>query len=214
MSWSDGRRSGRPAPGRAPVLILTTGTTGEPKGARHDWRGSCAVRCDARSRAGAPVAARLQPQPVRRHPDPASRARQRCDTGRAELAPRRRRDRDDPRARVTHASATPTFWRLVVGRLDARMRSALALEQITLGGEAASEQPDRRSCASCSRTPASRTCMRARSSDPRCRCATAAPGCRCPCSTATTDADVRFRIVDGELQIARVSACSATTARR
>jgi acyl-coenzyme A synthetase/AMP-(fatty) acid ligase len=43
------------------------------------------------------------------------------------------------RHRVTHASATPTFWRLVVGRLDAETARELPLRQITLGGEAAPE---------------------------------------------------------------------------
>jgi acyl-CoA synthetase (AMP-forming)/AMP-acid ligase II len=37
---------------------------------------------------------------------------------------------------VTHVSATPTFWRVLVGGLDAETAAQLSLEQITLGGEA------------------------------------------------------------------------------
>jgi acyl-CoA synthetase (AMP-forming)/AMP-acid ligase II len=38
--------------------------------------------------------------------------------------------------RVTHVSATPTFWRLLVGKLDKESAAQLPIEQITLGGEA------------------------------------------------------------------------------
>jgi acyl-CoA synthetase (AMP-forming)/AMP-acid ligase II len=41
-------------------------------------------------------------------------------------------------ASVTHASATPTFWRLLVGWLTPQTAQEIPLRQITLGGEAAS----------------------------------------------------------------------------
>ncbi|MDP2325912.1 MAG: class I adenylate-forming enzyme family protein [Gammaproteobacteria bacterium] len=41
---------------------------------------------------------------------------------------------------VTHVSATPTFWRLVLGRLDRATAHKLPLRQITLGGEASSDE--------------------------------------------------------------------------
>jgi acyl-coenzyme A synthetase/AMP-(fatty) acid ligase len=46
--------------------------------------------------------------------------------------------------RVTHVSATPTFWRLLSGRLNPERAAELPLEQITLGGEAAPEDLIRR----------------------------------------------------------------------
>jgi acyl-CoA synthetase (AMP-forming)/AMP-acid ligase II len=62
-------------------------------------------------------------------------------TSRATLvAPPSRRPRDVIATlrdeRVTHVSATPTFWRLVAGALDPEAASGLAVRQITLGGEA------------------------------------------------------------------------------
>jgi acyl-coenzyme A synthetase/AMP-(fatty) acid ligase len=41
--------------------------------------------------------------------------------------------------RVTHVSGTPTFWRLLSGRLDPRTAGELPVEQVTLGGEAVPE---------------------------------------------------------------------------
>ena len=124
---------------QTPVLILTTGTTGEPKGARHDWaRLARAVR----------------------HPDDRSATRwllaynlnqfagiqimlHVLASGGTLVAPPTRRAEDVIQTirehRITHASATPTFWRLVVGRLDEDAARALPLAQITLGGEATPE---------------------------------------------------------------------------
>lgn len=133
-----------PAPSSAPVLILTTGTTGAPKGARHDW-----------SRLAA-----------------ASHGRDRESPGRWLLAynlnqfaglqvllhvlasqdtlvvPESRRAPDVIAAilanSVTHVSGTPTFWRLLTGTLDAHTAKSMALQQITLGGEATPEALIRR----------------------------------------------------------------------
>jgi acyl-CoA synthetase (AMP-forming)/AMP-acid ligase II len=120
----------------APVLILTTGTTGRPKGVRHDWR-----------RLVASV----------RHPDERPGARWllaynlnqfagiqillHVVVSRATLVVgASRQPRDAVRAMrelgVTHASATPTFWRLASSLIGEDDGNELALEQITLGGEA------------------------------------------------------------------------------
>jgi acyl-CoA synthetase (AMP-forming)/AMP-acid ligase II len=126
-----------PRPDRAPVLILTTGTTGEQKGVRHNWR-------------------RLV-RSVRRPDDqPGTRwllgynlnqfagvqILVHALASKATLVSPASLAADDVieaiRAHaVTHASATPTFWRLLTGRLDKATAAGLPLRQITLGGEAA-----------------------------------------------------------------------------
>ena len=125
-----------PAPERRPVLVLTTGTTGDPKGARHDWsRLVGAVR-------------RPDERPGRRW----LLAYNLNQFGGIQILLHFLRSRAtlvapaSPQAadvidairehRVTHVSATPTFWRLIVGSLDAERARELPLEQITLGGEA------------------------------------------------------------------------------
>jgi acyl-CoA synthetase (AMP-forming)/AMP-acid ligase II len=128
-----------PPAAQFPVLILTTGTTGEQKGARHDWvRLLRAVRhqglrSDTRwllayninQFAGiqvflhALVSGGTLVEPVSRQADDVIGAIR--------------------EHRVTHASATPTLWRLLAGRLDVERAAELPLEQITLGGEAAPE---------------------------------------------------------------------------
>jgi acyl-CoA synthetase (AMP-forming)/AMP-acid ligase II len=126
-------------PAECPVLILTTGTTGEQKGARHDWERLLKVVRHEHLRPGTRwlLAYNLNQFAgiqVLLHVlasggtlvDPASRA--------ARDAIAAIRDH-----RVTHVSATPTFWRLLAGQLDDRTAAELPLEQITLGGEAVTE---------------------------------------------------------------------------
>jgi acyl-CoA synthetase (AMP-forming)/AMP-acid ligase II len=120
-------------PTSAPVLILTTGTTGRQKGARHDWsrlvqaQPTAEPGIDARwllaynlnqfagiqlllhvlaSRGTLVVGASTQPREA--------------------VAAWRRHG-------VTHVSATPTFWRFALQLFDGE---APSLRQITLGGEA------------------------------------------------------------------------------
>ncbi len=123
----------------SPVLILTTGTTGDQKGARHDWR-------------------RLARAVRRPDPEPGTRWLLAYNLNQFAgvqillhvlaswatlVVPASRRAEDVIDAirthAVTHVSATPTFWRLLVGRLDAGTATELPLTQITLGGEAAPE---------------------------------------------------------------------------
>jgi len=118
-----------------PVLILTTGTTGRPKGTRHLWsRLLVAIRPDPRPGQRWLLAYNLNQfagLQVLLHVL-ASRA--------TLVVPRSGQPRDAIEAirshHATHASATPTFWRFLTHLLDAEAASSLPLEQITLGGEA------------------------------------------------------------------------------
>jgi acyl-CoA synthetase (AMP-forming)/AMP-acid ligase II len=132
--------AGLPTPDHTPVMILTTGTTGAQKGARHDW-------------------ARLIEAVRAPDPNPGTRWLLAYNlnqfagiqillhvlASKATLVAPPSRRADDVIAtirehRVTHVSATPTFWRLIVGRLSTEdTRPALGIEQITLGGEATPE---------------------------------------------------------------------------
>ncbi|TNM44134.1 acyl--CoA ligase [Nocardioides albidus] len=125
-----------PAADARPHLILTTGTTGAPRGVRHDWsrlvRGVHRVRETPHERwllaYGLHQFAGLQ---VLLH----------VAAARATLvAPAPRTPRAGLRAMrelgVTHASATPTYWRFLLTELAADGAPAPSLRQITLGGEA------------------------------------------------------------------------------
>jgi len=122
--------------GQAPVTILTTGTTGRPKAARHDWRRLVAgvhargLRADDRlllaynlhQFAGVQVLLHA------------------LVAGATLVLPASNRPRDGVAAMVdlgvTHASATPTFWRFAVAQLDPDTAARIPLRQVTLGGEA------------------------------------------------------------------------------
>lgn len=125
-------------PERRPHLVLTTGTTGAPKGIRHDWsrllRGVARVRPDGQGQRwllayGMHQFAGLQ---VLLHVAAA---------GATLVAPWPRRPVEGLRAArelgVTHASATPTYWRFLLSEMRADGGPVPALRQITLGGEAA-----------------------------------------------------------------------------
>ena len=126
-----------PVPGDGqPLLIRTTGTTGVPKAARHDW-----------SILGRTVA-NLSPRPAQRwllaygpHQFAGLQVLQHVLASRATLVapfPRQPRDGLDAllSAGVTCVSATPTYWRFLLAEARARQVALPALEQITLGGEA------------------------------------------------------------------------------
>lgn len=135
-----GRDDGTPvAPEDGRVLILTTGTSGVPKGVRHEWRRLLgAVRRSAEDE-GARWLLAYNPNQfaafqvllhafVHQSTVIAPRSSQARDAMAAMLA-------ED----VTHVSATPTFWRLLVGGMTEEQRTTLRLRQITLGGEATPE---------------------------------------------------------------------------
>jgi acyl-CoA synthetase (AMP-forming)/AMP-acid ligase II len=119
-----------------PHLVLTTGTTGAPRGVRHDWTrltsGASHVSDGAGQRwllaYGLHQFAGLQ---VLLHVFAA---------GATLVAPAPRRPTEGLAAMrelgVTHASATPTYWRFVVAELRADGGPVPELRQVTLGGEA------------------------------------------------------------------------------
>lgn len=124
---------------RSPVLILTTGTTGEQKGARHDWeRLVRSVRrpeshSDARwlllynlnQFAGLQVLLHVLVNRCTLVIPDENRVAEAIAAMRAQS--------------VTHVSATPTFWRMLQLTLDRETAAELKLKQITLGGEVAPE---------------------------------------------------------------------------
>jgi acyl-CoA synthetase (AMP-forming)/AMP-acid ligase II len=124
------------APAIQPLLIRTTGTTGTPKAARHDWRFL------ARTVAG------VQPRPDQRwllaygpHQFAGVQVLQHVVAAQATLVapfPRQPRDGLDTllEGGVTCVSATPTYWRVLLADAGSRGAALPPLEQITLGGEA------------------------------------------------------------------------------
>ncbi|WP_203336329.1 ANL family adenylate-forming protein [Nocardioides limicola] len=123
------------APAR-PHLVLTTGTTGAPRGVRHDW---------ARLLRGV---RRVQPAPDERwllayglHQFAGLQILLHVLAAGATLvAPAPRRPREGLAAmrehHVSHASATPTYWRFLLAELTSDGGAVPQLQQITLGGEA------------------------------------------------------------------------------
>jgi acyl-coenzyme A synthetase/AMP-(fatty) acid ligase len=127
----------RPAPGDAqPLLIRTTGTTGVPKAARHDW--------SILGRTVTGVSARPQQRWLLAygpHQFAGLQVLQHVLASRATLVapfPRQPRNGLDAlvSSTVTCVSATPTYWRFLLAEARARQVTLPALEQITLGGEA------------------------------------------------------------------------------
>jgi acyl-CoA synthetase (AMP-forming)/AMP-acid ligase II len=131
---TDGELTPPPA---MPLLVLTTGTTARPKAARHDW-------------------ARLMQPAVRRAGSPEQRWLLAFNlnqfaglqvllhvlaSGATLVVPSSIQPRDALEAMVehgvTHLSATPTFWRFLVALLG-NEGTRPDLQQATLGGEAAS----------------------------------------------------------------------------
>lgn len=120
------------------LLILTTGTTGRPKAARHEWsRLAPRVAQDEPGDARWLLAYNLNQfagiqvllQVLASHAAlviPASNQPRQALAAMRDLG-------------VTHASGTPTFWRFVCSLLDAAAADVPPLQQITLGGEAVSD---------------------------------------------------------------------------
>ncbi len=123
-------------PAEHPLLVLTTGTTGTPRGVRHDW--NRVLR----------AAARVSPAPDERwllaygvHQFAGLQILVHVMAAGAVLvAPSIRRPREGLAAMrahgVTHASATPTYWRFLLAEMRTDGGPVPALRQITLGGEA------------------------------------------------------------------------------
>jgi acyl-CoA synthetase (AMP-forming)/AMP-acid ligase II len=119
-----------------PLMIRTTGTTGLPKAARHDWRVLGRTVEHVRPRPGQRWLLAYGPQQFA-----GLQVLQHVAAARATLvAPFPRQPRDGLQAllhdRVTCLSATPTYWRFLLAEADSLGVALPALEQITLGGEA------------------------------------------------------------------------------
>lgn len=184
----------------APVLILTTGTTGEMRGVRHDWRRLVAavhhpdtepgqrwlLAYNLNQFAGIQILLHVL----------ASRAT--LVVG----ATRSPRDSVDAMREhgVTNVSATPTFWRLAVSRIDTETARRLPIEQITIGGEAVTatlldslkERFPRARISQIYGASEFGTGVSVRDGE---------PGLPLSVLDRPEDADVRFRIVDGELHV-------------
>ncbi len=133
-----GATSAAPAlpPPNRPLLVLTTGTTGVPRGVRHDW--NRVLR----------AAGRVRPAPDERwllayglHQFAGLQILVHVmAAGGTLIAPAPRRPREGLAAMrehgVTHASATPTYWRFLLAELRTDGGPVPDLRQITLGGEA------------------------------------------------------------------------------
>jgi acyl-coenzyme A synthetase/AMP-(fatty) acid ligase len=133
------------APGRVPpvsdtqpLVIRTTGTTGLPKAARHDWQTL------------ARTVAAVRPTPDQRwllaygpHQFAGIQMLLHVVASQATLvAPFPRQPRDGLDAlltnQVTCVSATPTYWRFLLAEARSRKVELPSLRQVTLGGEASS----------------------------------------------------------------------------
>lgn len=125
-----------PTPASRPIMVMTTGTSGYPRGVRHEW--------DRLLRA----TRRIKPAPEQRwllayglnqfgglqiliHVLAAQAMLVAAESFQPRVALGAMRAHG-----VTHASGTPTFWRFVVAEMDADHGSVPPLEQISLGGEA------------------------------------------------------------------------------
>jgi acyl-CoA synthetase (AMP-forming)/AMP-acid ligase II len=129
-------------PPERPHLVLTTGTTGKPRGVRHDWSRLARIVDGAVPGAGAGERWLLAygmnqfgGLQVLLHVVGTGATLVATETFQPKAGLDALRGHD-----VTHASATPTFWRFLLAELGADGGPVPSLQQITLGGEAPSEQ--------------------------------------------------------------------------
>jgi acyl-CoA synthetase (AMP-forming)/AMP-acid ligase II len=126
---------GQNGPERQPLMMLTTGTTGTPRGVLHDWHRL--LRPSAQTATASDQRWLLAYGPhqfgglqVLIHVMAA---------GATLIAPYPRRPKQSLRAMrahgATHVSGTPTYWRFVLAEMRADGGPVPDLRQITLGGE-------------------------------------------------------------------------------
>jgi acyl-CoA synthetase (AMP-forming)/AMP-acid ligase II len=132
----DALRAGANTEQPQPLMIRTTGTTGLPKAARHDWR------------ILGKTVANVRPMPEQRWllaygPQQFAGVQVLLHVAASQatlVAPFPRQPKDGLDALltkgVTCVSATPTFWRFLLAEAKSRKVTLPPLEQITLGGEA------------------------------------------------------------------------------
>jgi acyl-CoA synthetase (AMP-forming)/AMP-acid ligase II len=123
-------------PAARPLLVLTTGTTGTPRGIRHDWNRLLRA------------AGRIEAAPEQRWlfcygPHQFGGLQiliHVMASGATLVAPAPRRPREGLAAmgthRITHVSATPTYWRFLLAEMRSAGNPVPDLQQVTLGGEA------------------------------------------------------------------------------
>ncbi|HEY3359559.1 MAG TPA: class I adenylate-forming enzyme family protein [Polyangia bacterium] len=184
----------------ARLIVLTTGTTGTPKGARHSWSRLCAQAPRARQLRDSRwlLAYRLN------HFAGLQLVLHVLAHQGSLVIPRSPAVTDVLAAlrghAVDHVSGTPTFWRFLLAQLDGAQAHELRLRQITLGGEAADEAllatlagtfPGARVSHVYATTEVG-SCFSVR--DGR-------PGFPAALLARRADAPARLRIVDGELQV-------------
>jgi acyl-CoA synthetase (AMP-forming)/AMP-acid ligase II len=136
----DALAAGEPAtgepPGLLPLLVLTTGTTGTPRGVRHDWN---RLLRSTRRIAAAPDQRWLLAYGLHQFAGLQILLHV-FAAGATLVAPAPRRPREGLAAMRAHgveyASATPTYWRFLLAELRADGGPVPPLKQITLGGEA------------------------------------------------------------------------------
>ena len=123
-------------PETRPLLVLTTGTTGTPRGVRHDWN---RLLRGTRRIAAAPDQRWLLAYGLHQFAG-LQMLLHVFASGATLVAPALRRPREGLAAMrahgIDHASATPTYWRFLLAELRADGGPVPQLEQITLGGEA------------------------------------------------------------------------------
>lgn len=187
-------------PAARPLLVLTTGTTGTPRGVRHDW--SRVLRS----------AGHISPTPDRRWLLAYGLAQfaglqvlVHVLAAQATLvAPFPRRPRHGLAAMRRHAvdsaSATPTFWRFLLAELREDGGPVPALRQITLGGEAV---PDHVLADLRAAFPQARISQiyAANESGSLRAVRDGRPGLPVSLLDAGEDADLALKIVDGELWV-------------
>ena len=183
----------------APLLVLTTGTTGRPKGVRHDWRRLVRAPRDEQAGEGARwlLAYNLNQFAgiqILAHVLATRATLVAGESGRPRDAIAAMRELG-----VTHASGTPTFWRLVVSWLGEEGAAAVGLEQITLGGEAVPQALLDRLARLFPGVPVSQV-YAASEFGSAVSVRDGRAGLPLAVLERGEDADVQFRVVDGELQ--------------
>ena len=189
-----------PLPESRPLMVLTSGTTGGSRGVLHDWNrvvsGMLGIRPSPGERwllaYGLHQFGGLQ---VLMHAAAA------CATL---VAPTPRRPREGLAAMrkygVTHASATPTFWRFVLTQMRADGEPVPELRQVTLGGEAVPDRLLRDLHGAFPAANISQIYGSTESGNPR-STRDGRPGLPLSALDAGEDADIQLKIVDGELWV-------------
>ncbi|MBV7708162.1 acyl--CoA ligase [Nocardia nova] len=124
------------------IAVLTSGTTGKPKATRHHWRSLVASAAQGSSVTPNSPERWLLAYNLNQYAGLQVLAHV-LNVGATVIVPDSIRPGDGVEAlvthRVTHVSATPTFWRVALGVLERRGYARVDLTQITVGGEAVSD---------------------------------------------------------------------------